>query len=113
MSAAYDLSAYEAELAEMRRVQDEIDADARARAENLAEALFLLAVCDDIRTQRFDAVQRAEAKLGRSLDTLIAARIALDAASDLEIEAMTAVSLLRGESRGAVERVLSTTLVSL
>ena len=109
----FDIGAYADDIEEMRRVQDDLDAEARPRAENLAEALFLLAVCDDIRTQRFAALQRAEVRLGRSLDVLCAARTALDAATDLEIEAMTAVSLLRGESRGAVERVLSTTMVSL
>lgn len=113
MTAAFDITAYEADIAEMRRVQDELDAEARPRQEALAEALFLLAIVDDMRAHRFKTLQRAETRLENALRAVFQARDALDAASDLEIEAMRAVSLLRGELPGAVERAMSTLLVNL
>ena len=107
MTQPFDLSPFEDDLAEMRREQEAIDAEVRPRQEALAEALFLLATCDEIRTHRLEALQRAETKLERALAAVLKARDDLEAASDLEIQAARAVSLLRGAAPGDLEQALA------
>lgn len=66
--------------------------------DRLAEALCLLNLADTFRSDRLRLLSLAEANLGRAIDAIIAARESLEEATEVQIQAMTVVAILRGGS---------------
>jgi hypothetical protein len=100
----FDLTAHADALADMRRVQDEIDAEVRPLAEAIAEAKALIKVADRWRRAQFATLERREGDLARALDAVVVARAALDRATEVQIQALEALSILRGGDHHVIRR---------
>ena len=96
MTATFDITEHADALAEMEAEHLRSVASARPRQEAIAEALALVLAADGFRVARFEALRASESAHEAALYRLLDARAALDDASDLVVQAMEALSILRG-----------------
>lgn len=90
MSAAFDLSLYADDIAEMRLEHDFYQV-------RLAQSLALLATAERWRHGCAEAMRLAEARLEVALDDAIAAHRDADEAAGVVLDACRLVTLVRGE----------------
>jgi hypothetical protein len=100
----FDIAEHADAIAEMRAVQDELDAESRPLREAIAEATALVGLVDKVRRERLDALGKAKLDLAGALETVMHARAALEEATELQLQALEALSILRGGDHHIIRR---------